>query len=330
MELKHDPFPLVFSQGDAMTQCACLAFFGAGDSARARECLLALVKQQRSDGAFPSALDSERWGMQETVRTALLLLQAGMPPRGVNVRSAVAFVLSQQRPDGGWSENRALKFPPQQIWLSGERSITWLTADAVDLLRRVGLGESGECRAALEWLRAVQNPHGGWPSLGGGGERPAEDRGDPDSTAQIAFLMREVYGEDDAAYLRGRALFEQWLDECAWDVEQGYRIRPRDGAKEKLEVYHLTHLLLSWLLDPPRRFQAGYDARDPRVRRMMEVLVEVQGEDGGWRPFFADASSPVYTVIALKALVLSGLVSRDALRDDIEAHAEGGSARVQG
>lgn len=83
----------------------------------------------------------------------------------------------------------------------------------------------------------------------------------------------------------------------------------------------LTHLLLSWLLDPPRRFQSGYDAGAPRVKRMMEALVDIQREDGGWRPFWAEESSPVYTVLAIKALILSGTLARKVLGGNIKTHA---------
>jgi len=76
---------------------------------------------------------------------------------------------------------------------------------------------------------------------------------------------------------------------------------------------------LSWLLDPPRRFQSGYDASDPRVKRMMEALVEIQRKDGGWRPFWAEESDPVYTVLAVKVLILSGMLVRQDLEADVKA-----------
>jgi hypothetical protein len=133
--------------------------------------------------------------------------------------------------------------------------------------------------------------------------------------------MGELYGADDPIYLKGRQLFEGHLDECARDVERGYRIRPRDGEREQPEVYHLTHLLLSWWLDPPRRFRSGYDASDPRVRRMMEALVDIQREDGGWRPFYAEESSPLYTLLAVKALIWSEMLAREDLESDVKAYA---------
>lgn len=47
-----------------------------------------------------------------------------------------------------------------------------------------------------------------------------------------------------------------------------------------LTVPALTHGLgwhyTPWLLDPPRRIQSGYDVSDPRVKQMMEALIEIQ------------------------------------------------------
>lgn len=321
MRLAHDPFPLIFAQGDDVTQLVCLEFFGLGDSPQAESSLVKVLKRQRFDGAFPSQFGAESWGMLETVRHTLLLLKAGLPPGGSNVASAVGFILSQQRADGGWSENPALELPPERTWLSQARSITWLTADVVDLLHQVGMGDGHGCQAAVRWLRSVQNRWGGWPSLAVDADDEESDTGDPDASAQITFLIGDLYGEDDRAYLRGKELFERHLDDCARDAARGYWIKRLDGSKTALDAYTLTHLLLSWLLDPPRHFQCGYDVSDPRVKRMMEALVDIQRDDGGWRPFWTQESDPVYTVLAVKALILSGILAREELEADVKAYA---------
>jgi hypothetical protein len=321
MKLKHDPFPLIFARGDEATKLACLEFFGLGDSPQAKADLLELVKQQHADGAFPSGLDPEHWGMRETARNALLLLKVGLPPQGVNVGSAVRFVLDHQNADGGWCENRALKIPPHMTELSTERSVTWIIADVVELLRQVGMADHPATQAALAWLKGMQNRHGGWYTYSGAiGERE-DTPGDPDSSAQIAFLMGEIYGKNDPVYLKGRALFERNLDECVRDVERGYRIRFRDGQREELDAYSLTYLFLSWLLDPPRRLQSGYDASDPRAKRILEALADIQLADGGWRPFWTQESTPIYTALAVKVLVLSGMLQREDLYPDVKAYA---------
>jgi hypothetical protein len=212
-----------------------------------------------------------------------------------------------------------LELPPERTWLSNELSITWLTADAADLLHQVGRGGISECQTAVRWLLRMQDSYGGWPSLAWETGDPQAVTSDPDATAQVTFLIGEILGPEDARYLRGRERFEGYLDECAHDAERGYWVRSYDGRRMDLDVYHLTHLLLSWWLDPPRRFRAGHDAGDPRVKQMMEALVRIQGVDGGWRPFFAEERSAVYTLLAVKALVSSGLLSREELAAEFKA-----------
>jgi hypothetical protein len=321
MRLKYDPFPFIFAWGDETTRLVCLDFFGLADSPQGRRCLLTLLKEQRADGAFPSRFSPQEWGTWETVRNALLLLKAGMPSGGVNVDGAVQFLLGQQRPDGGWSENPALEIPSWVVELSNERSVTWLTADVVDLLRQVGMGEDTPYQAALAWLREMQNAHGGWHCFRGSiGDRRGTT-GDPDSTAQIAFLMGEIYGQDDPAYLKGWELYDRSLDECIEDLERGYRVRLRDGQRVDLDAYTLTQPILAWVLEPPRRVRAGYDVHEPRVKRILEALVAIQREDGGWRPFWEEESSPLYTVLAIEALALGGAIAREDLRHMVDVYA---------
>ena len=71
---------------------------------------------------------------------------------------------------------------------------------------------------------------------------------------------------------------------------------------------------------PARRFQRGYDVRDPRIQHMMEVLLDLQRDDGGWRSFWDAESSPVYTAVALKTLVLSGALAREDLQPRVQEY----------
>jgi hypothetical protein len=313
MKLRYNPFRIILNQGDEYAILTCLEFFDLKDSSLAHACLLKMIKKQNPNGAFPSNLDTNHWGMQETMRNTLLAIRVGLPIDCLNVQSVVNFVLNHQQPDGGWCENPYLDIPPEQTWLSNRRSMTWLTADVVEFLRQCGMAETPEYQTGLEWLKEAQNQDGGWSSLSQENKDNQGAISDPDATAQISFLFGEFNGEDDPVYLRGKKLFEHYFEECVQDVQRGYQIRLSDGKKEELEVYHLTHLLLSWPLDPPRRFQAGYTISDPRVKLMMNALIDHQQEDGGWRPFWATESSPIYTVIAIKVLVLSGMLEKEGL-----------------
>ena len=313
MKLKYDPFPLIFTQGDDATKLMCLEFMGLVETPGAKTYLLSLIKQQHLCGTFPSYLEPRQWGLRETARYTLLFLRVGMPPECLNVQSSIHFILNVQRPDGGWSENPLLKIPPEQTWLSNRRSITWLTADIIELLNLAGLSKRFEYLAAVDFLRGLQNQDGSWPSVAPNDDTNQSHIGDPDPTAQITFLLGEICGYDDPVYQMGKSRFESYLAACAHDVERGYLIRGCDGKKQQNDVYQLTHLLLSWILDPPRRFSHGYAVRDPRVKRMMEALIAIQAQDGGWRPFWAEESSAIYTVLAIKVLVLSGMLTRKNL-----------------
>ena len=140
--LNYNPFPIIFSQGDASTQLVCLDFFGLSESPRAQRCLRVLINQQRVDGAFPSVTESSQWGMQETIRSTLIILSHGISPEEMVVQSAVQFVLDYQGVDGGWCENPRLSIPREQVWLSNHWSISWLTADAIELLKLTGMTTS--------------------------------------------------------------------------------------------------------------------------------------------------------------------------------------------
>jgi hypothetical protein len=50
-------------------------------------------------------------------------------------------------------------------------------------------------------------------------------------------------------------------------------------------------------------------------------LIRVQSEDGGWCPFWAGESSPAHTVLAIKVLILSGMLAREDLQADVKAYA---------
>ena len=54
---------------------------------------------------------------------------------------------------------------------------------------------------------------------------------------------------------------------------------------------------------------------------MMEALIDLRRQDGGWRPFFARESSPVYTYLAVKVLTLSKMLSREGLKPEVKAYA---------
>jgi prenyltransferase beta subunit len=157
-------------------------------------------------------------------------------------------------------------------------------------------------KQALEWLRGMQNPDGTYPMYEGSVP-------DPDTTVGVAFLMRELYGEDDEVYRRGKERFEEFLSQLAEDAERGYHVYR--GEREENDIYYLTHLLNESVV------KAGYDLNDPRVQKVAVAICGTQQVDGGWRVFWTESSDPAYSVYALELLVWLGVLSREELREKL-------------
>jgi hypothetical protein len=309
-DLRYDALRFVLQRGDDVTKLYLLQLLDLMETKMAKDILLNLLKSQMTSGGFPSAFDAGKEGVRETCRNAFLLMSCGMPSDGLNVMAAVEYLLDEQRGTGGWSENPDLIIPKGVMELSTGKGITWLTTDIVRLLRMVGLGEKDPCTRALNWLREMQNQDGGWSMFKNDGFRGS----DPDSSAQILFMMREIYSEDAPVWVKGVELFEKSLNKVALDAERGYYHDP-SGKRRDLDIYHLTHVLLSSLVDSNGRIEAGYDLGDPRVKKIVDAIVRTQHEDGGWKPFWTEESDPTYTVLALKLLVWLGVPDLSELRE---------------
>lgn len=310
MEFKHDPVPFIFEKGDAFTKLCVLEIVGLWNTALGKELLLDLLKTQKKDGGFPSGIDSKHSGMKETERAANLLLRCKMPKDGLALASCMKFLLKHQTQDGGFPENPKLTIPPEMTELSNEKGVTWLTADMVDLLRLAGQENTKACQKAINWLRRMELPEGGW------GPVEEDEEIDPDSSAQITFLMKDLLGGEDTLYKRGIALFEEHLDQVAQNAEQGFY--HLNGEKRENEVYHLTHLLGQSIFTGKRGADAGYRVRDQRVKKILEGIIEIQREDGGFRPYWSKESDPLYTAIVLKIFLWVGAMKKKEIKSGIE------------
>ena len=297
-ELKHDPIPFITGKASPIAQLSLLEALGLAESSVAKGLSLTILRKQNPDGGWPNQFDHRASGLKATYTTALLLLRCGMPAESVSIQGALRFILKKQRPDGGFAESGDIPIPDWMTWESSEKSVTYYTASIIELLHRLGMGNLEVSRKALEWLRAMQNPDGTYPAREG-------SKPDADPTTSIAFLMRELYGADDDVYKRGEERFEEYLARLAEDAQRGHHLW--QGRQEENDIYHLTHLLSRSVI------KAGYDLRDPRVRKIVAAICNTQREDGGWRVFWTQASEPAYSAYALELLVYLGALPQDDL-----------------
>lgn len=310
MQFKYNPVPFIFERGDPFTKLCVLEMVDLCNTPLGNKLLLDLLKTQNKDGGFPSKIDPKFSGVKETERIAFLLLRCGMPKDGLIVGSGIRFLLKNQTEEGGFRENSKLTIPPEMIELSNQKGVTWLTADMVDLLREMGQENTKAVLKAIHWLRRVETPEGGWGLF-------EEDEGvDPDSNAQITFLMKELFGEEDPLYKRGIALFEKHLDQVAEDAQQGFCLRK--GEKEENDIYHLTHLLGQSFFSGERAADAGDDINDNRVKKVVEGIIKIQRENGGFKPFWSQESDPLYTGLVLRIFLGVKAMDKEKIKSMIE------------
>jgi hypothetical protein len=306
MEFKYDPVPFIFKKGDAFTKLCVLEMVDLRNTPLGKDLLLDLLKMQTKDGGFPSKIDPNLSGVKETERIAQLLLRCGMPKDGLALTTCMRFLLRNQTEDGGFRENAKLAIPPEVIDLSNQKCVTYLTADMVDLLRSMGQENTKACQKAVNWLRRMELPDGGWGLFG------EENQVDPDSSAQITFLMRDLLGPQDTLYKRGMELFEMHLDQMAKDAEQGFNYFT--GEKRENDIYHLTHLLGQSFFSGKRGADAGYTVKDKRVKKIVAGIIQIQREDGGFRPFWSQKSDPLYTGLVLRILLWVGAMGKRKIK----------------
>jgi hypothetical protein len=310
MEFKYDPVPFIFEKGDLFTKLAVLEMVDLWNTPPGDKLLLELLKTQNKDGGFPSRFDPKQSGVMETERIAYLLLKCGMPKDGLALSGCIKFVLKNQTGDGGFCENSKLSLPEDIDWLSGKKGVTWLTVDIIDLLRLFGKENTRFCQKAINWLRRMELPEGGWSALEG------DETADPDSSAQVTFLMKDLLGEEDTLYKRGRELYEKQLDRTAMDSEQGSH--QWHGKNEENDIYHLTHLLGQSLFSGKRCADSGYDIHDDRVKKIVDGILKIQKEDGGFRPYWSQETDPLYTGLVLRIILWVKAMEEDRIKSMIQ------------
>jgi hypothetical protein len=311
MDFKYDPIPFIFTKGDPYTKLCVLEFSGLADTPLGNDLLLDLLKTQKKDGGFPSKIDPNFSGVKETERIAFLLLRCGMPKDSLNLSSCIKFILRHQTEDGGFKENPKLDIPEKTVELSSKKAVTWLTADIIDLLREFDLENTKACQIGIHWLRKAEISGGGWGLLEG-----EEEQIDPDSSVQVTFLMKDLFGEEDPLFKRGIVLYEEHLIQVAKDAEAGFHYR--NGEKTENDIYHLTHLLGQSFFFGKRSADAGYDVKDQRVGKIVKAIIQTQREDGGWRPYWSEESDPLYTGLVLKIFFWIGALSKGKIKSMIE------------
>jgi hypothetical protein len=310
MELKYNPVPFIFEKGEPYIKLSVLEMVDLWNTSTGEKLLLELLKTQNKDGGFPSRIDPKQSGVRKTERVAWLLSKCGIPQEGLALSSCMKFLLKHQTGEGGFIENPKIDIPESMNWVSNQKGVTWLTVDIVDILRLFGRESAKVCQKAINWLRRMELPGGGWSAVEG------LETVDPDSSTAGTFLMKDLLGEEDTLYKRGRELYEKHLNQTAADAELGFHIW--NEKKVENDVYHLTHLLGQSFFSGKRGADSGYDIKDPRIKKIMQGIVRIQREDGGFRPYWSQESDPLYTGLVVNILLWVKAMEKKKIKIMIE------------
>jgi len=299
--LKYNPLKIVLEKAPGSAILSLLSTLELLHTELAMETLSALSAKQNNDGGFPNQFDRKCSGLKATYSAATALLECGTKAESTIIKRAVRFVLNLQQPEGGFVEVVGVPIPEGMSWESKTRPITYYASHVCRFLSLAKQADGLSFQKAVSWLKNMQLEDGSFPIVQGGAP-------DPDSTADIAFTVRDICGEDDDTYIRAKERFEDYLNTLAEDVERGYYLY--EGNNQELDIYYLTQFLSKPIIN------AGYDLNDRRVAKTVEAIISTQRPDGGWRVFWGEESDPFYSCRTLEMLLLINAIPKSAFRED--------------
>ncbi len=135
-----------------------------------------------------------------TARALEYLGRSKWPASDPRIQRAVNFLLKDQTPEGPWY---------------GRWGVNYLygTSGALRALETVGLQESVECERAVSWLRAVQNPDGGFGETCGSYDDPKLKARGHSTASQTAWALIGLLAAGDISEPSVKQALDYLLDE---------------------------------------------------------------------------------------------------------------------
>jgi prenyltransferase beta subunit len=135
-----------------------------------------IVSRQLPDGSFPQPPGLSSGWINSTIWSIFPLSAIDTPETNLAVENAVEWLLDQQRPDGSWGS-------------TGPNSAadTDMTGAAIQALAAAGLHGTEAERSALEFMREMQGPDGGFRETSSG----------PTNSATTAWAVQGLWAAEE-------------------------------------------------------------------------------------------------------------------------------------
>jgi prenyltransferase beta subunit len=230
-----------------------------------------LRRLQNDDGGFP--YNSEKGKLSSVNSTSVNLsrmTELGLAESDV-CRKTVEYLLRIQHEDGSWDENQATNQYNPPFWNTpGDlKTKMWLTASITNHLIQLGYRESEAIRRATRFLLKNRGEEGKFAGF-------------LHSTWISVGVFGQLEGEDSEVVKKALKVLERNINLM------------EDGASDFV-----------WCLEC--FYVAGISKDDSVVKRCIERVIELQGEDGAWASGDGEKYAVSNTINALRVLKMYGV-----------------------
>jgi len=233
--------------------------------------LSCLRELQNDDGGFPYNKEKGNLSsINSTTANLSLMIELGLTGSDV-CRKTVEYLMSVQGEDGSWDEDSAIRQYNPPFWdMPGDlKTKMWLTANIVNHLVQLGYRESEGVRKAARFLLSNRDEEGKF-------------EGFLHSTWIAVGVFGQLEGADSEVVKKALRVIERNID------------RIEDGATDFIWCLECFHA-------------AGISKDHPVVKKCLERVIELQGEDGAWASADGEKHTVSTMINALRILRMYGI-----------------------
>lgn len=281
MDLSYDPVRFVLQYGRPY-HILRMALFLNKHNIDTAPFLADLKSMQNEDGGWPwHWKEGKPSGMAETGRVMELLVNYGEDKTSPHIKKAFEFIISHQKYDGGWSENKQLQLivPKKWYWISFKHSTVWITAAILRGLISAGHANNVFAIKGIEFLKRSQNTDGGWPSHVGSDCPFGSDLASMDDVVKV--LLMAGYNHKSEIIMN--------LEKCTLSLRNQWKMLNFAGSA--LAILNALN----------------YSGNTESVRDVIQILIDAQKIDGGWSGRKSAPSDPWYTTFCFENLYKYGV-----------------------
>ncbi|TFG34161.1 hypothetical protein EU527_04745 [Candidatus Thorarchaeota archaeon] len=276
-ELHYDYQSFLLSNGNIADKVRLINADNKIPPALQEEIMNELKTIQNSDGGIPFGFRrGAPSSVKETAELLTLIVKFKDKYKDL-IDTMSSFLVTRQKNDGGFAESLLLDPYIEdkwggigRDWYPVGKSVTWLTAKALESLCLANYAEEDRLKRARDFLLHSQHEDGHWPDF--------IDRNisDPLATGNILDGLKAIgVPKDHKVYINGRAALLQHLSNCL-------------ASKSIFDLADLT------------AFGKPESDREKEIlKNGIELIIQTQNSDGGWIPPGAKKSDPELSSILL-------------------------------